>query len=110
MVVGEGRPYLGALVVLNEDKWPGFAHEIGVDPDSPASLRDERVLKAAARRIAAALKGFPGYAKIRRVHLSLEPWSVENGLVTPTLKVKRRVVMEHYGEQVDELYRGGPAA
>jgi long-chain acyl-CoA synthetase len=62
------------------------------------------------RRIRSALKDFPGYAKIRKVHLSLEPWTVENGLVTPTLKTKRARVLERFGPEVDALYVGGPAS
>ena len=109
MVVGEGRPYLTALLVLNGDHWPGFARELGIDPSAPGSLRDPKVLSAVGRRVKAALRDFPGYAKIRRVSLSLEPWSVEDGLMTPTLKVKRPKVIERHAAQVEAMYRGGPA-
>jgi long-chain acyl-CoA synthetase len=109
MVVGEGRPYLTALLVLNDDHWTGFAQEQGVEPLAPASLRDSKVLNAVGRRVKVALRDFPGYAKIRQVSLSLEPWSVEDGLMTPTLKVKRPKVLEHYAAEVEAMYRGGPA-
>jgi long-chain acyl-CoA synthetase len=109
MVVGEGRPYLTALLVLNGDHWTGFAQEQGVEPLAPASLRDSKVLNAVGRRVKVALRDFPGYAKIRQVSLSLEPWSVEDGLMTPTLKVKRPKVLEHYAAEVEAMYRGGPA-
>ena len=58
------------------------------------------------RRMRDALRDFPGYAKIRRVSLSLEPWSVENGLMTPTLKVKRGEVLRRYAEDVERMYAG----
>ena len=61
------------------------------------------------RRVRTALRDFPGYAKIRQVSLSLEPWSVDDGLITPTLKVKRPKVLEHYAKEVAGMYRGGPA-
>jgi len=109
MVVGEGRPYLTALLVLNADHWPDFAREQGLDPDDPSSLRDSKLQHAVIRRLKAALRDFPGYAKIRQVSLSLEPWSVEDGLITPTLKVKRPKVLERYAEDVNGMYRGGPA-
>ncbi|HHH12825.1 MAG TPA: long-chain fatty acid--CoA ligase, partial [Thiolapillus brandeum] len=64
-----------------------------------------RVLK----RIQQALKDFPGYAKIRKVHLSLEPWSIEEGLITPTLKVKRPKVLERFAGEVEAMYSDGPA-
>ena len=110
MVVGEGRPYLTALLVLNADNWPAFAQEMGVDPLLPESLTDSRVLGAVGRKVAAALKDFPGYAKIRRVHLSLEPWTVDNALLTPTMKVKRPKVLERFGGEIGAMYKGGPAA
>jgi long-chain acyl-CoA synthetase len=109
MVIGEGRPYLTALLVLEGGAWTAFAQQLGVDPLDPASLRDNRVRSAAAKRVKQALKDFPGYAKIRQVHLSLEPWTIDDGLVTPTLKVKRSKVQERYSEAVDGMYRGGPA-
>ena len=109
MVVGEGRPYLGALLVLEADHWPGFAQDLGLDPLDPAALNDDRVHKAVLRRVQQALKDFPGYAKIRRVHLTLEPWTVDNGLMTPTLKIKRPKVLERFAEAIDAMYDGGPA-
>lgn len=108
LVVGEGRPYLTALLVLDGEHWPAFAQELGVDPLAPASLSNEKVRQAVTRRIKQALKKFPGFAKIRQVHLSLEPWSVETGLMTPTLKVKRPKVLEHQRAAVDAMYQGGP--
>ncbi|OOZ37436.1 long-chain fatty acid--CoA ligase [Solemya velesiana gill symbiont] len=110
MVVGEGRPYLTALVVLAGDFWPGLAQDCGVDPMSPESMMDQKVLNSVMRHINDALRDFPGYAKIRRVTLLLEPWSVDNGLSTPTLKVKRAKVLERFEKEVDGMYKGGPAA
>ncbi|MCW8907997.1 MAG: long-chain fatty acid--CoA ligase [Sedimenticola sp.] len=109
MVVGEGRPYLSALVVLEADHWPGLAQDCGLDPMARESLQDGKVLSLLTRRIKEALKHFPGYAKVRRVHLTLEPWTVENGLLTPTLKVKRARVLERFKPEIDALYRDGPA-
>ncbi len=107
MVVGEGKPYLGALVVLNSDLWNGFADEFELDPSQTASLEDERLESAVLKRIRLALRDFPGYAKIRRVALLLEPWTIDNGLMTPTLKIKRQKVLDHCREQVESLYGDG---
>jgi long-chain acyl-CoA synthetase len=109
MVVGEGRPYLTALIVLDGAHWAGFAQALGVDPLDPASLRNPKVRNALVRRVKAALRNFPGYAKVRQVHLSLQPWTVEDGLVTPTMKVKRAKVLERLAPEVEAMYRGGPA-
>lgn len=108
MVVGEGKPYLGALVVLNADLWSGLAEEYGLDPAAISSLQEGRLQNEIVQRIRAALRDFPGYAKIRRVVLMLEPWTVDNGLLTPTLKVKRQKVLERFTSEVASLYQGGP--
>ena len=104
LVLGEGRSYLTALVVLNADLWPGLALEYGLAADSPASLDDPALHKEMVRRMRDALADFPGYAKVRRVALTLEPWTIDNGLQTPTLKIKRNQVLERYRAAVERMY------
>jgi long-chain acyl-CoA synthetase len=106
LVIGEGRPFLSALLVLNADLWPGLARDYGLDPNAAESLSDARLVKDVLRRTRDALRGFPGYAKIRRAILLLEPWSIDNGLLTPTMKVKRNEVVGRYGELVEQAYAG----
>lgn len=104
MIFGEAHPYLVALAVLNHAVWPQFAREIGVRPDMPESLTDSRVQAAVLDRIAVNLGGFPGYANVRSVMLTLDPWSVENGLLTPTLKLKRPEVVKRFAGDIKQLY------
>ena len=104
MVVGEGRPYLAALTVLNEEHWQAFAASLEVDPGHAAALRDPRVVKALTRRVADHLKHFPGYAQVRRLHPELKPWTLEDGLLTPTLKVKRNQVLDRNRAAVEAMY------
>jgi long-chain acyl-CoA synthetase len=106
MIYGEGKPYLVALVVLNPEAWLQFAKEINVRADMPESLTDSIVQAEALERISDNLHAFPGYAKVHRVLLLQEPWSIENGLLTPTLKVKRAKVVEKFSAQIKELYEG----
>ena len=104
MVVGEGRPYLAALTVLNEAHWEAFAASLHLDPARPATLRDPKVTRALTHRVAQHLRHFPGYAQIRRLHLELRPWTVEDGLLTPTLKVRRAQVLDRYRAAVEAMY------
>jgi len=106
MIYGEGKPYLVALVVLNPEAWLQFAREINIRPDMPESLTDSVVQAEVLERIADNLRAFPGYAKVHRVLLLQEPWSIENGLLTPTLKVKRAKVVEKFAAEIKELYEG----
>jgi long-chain acyl-CoA synthetase len=104
LVIGEGRSYLTALLVLNADLWTGLAREYRLDPEQSESLRDERLLRAMLHRIREVLADFPGYAKIRRVTLMLEPWSIDNGMMTPTMKIKRNQVLSRYDAEIRRMY------
>ena len=73
IVLGEGRSYLTALLVLNADLWNGLAAEYALDPGDPRSLEDPQLLKDMLKRVRVALRDFPGYAKIRRATLALSP-------------------------------------
>ncbi len=106
VVIGEGRPYLTAIAVVNAEQWGRLAGELGVAPDDRATLSAPRVLDAALARISAAIHEFPGYARIKRITLTLEQWTVENGLATPTLKVKRQKVLERFTADVAAMYEG----
>jgi len=106
MIYGEGKPYLVALAVLNPDVWPQVAAKVGVRPDMPESLTDSNVEAKVLRRIARNISTFPGYAKVHRVLLLSAPWNIDNGLLTPKLSLKRNKVVEMFGKQIDELYKG----
>lgn len=107
MVVGEGRPALMVLAVVNPEMWKEFARQVGVRDDMPESLSDIRIEQQVLQRIADQITEFPGYANVRRVMLMLEPWTIENGLLTPTLKVKRAQVAGHFSHEIDALYQSG---
>ncbi|VAW72752.1 Long-chain-fatty-acid--CoA ligase [hydrothermal vent metagenome] len=104
LVIGECKPCLAALIVFNADLWFGFVKELGLDPFDRNALDDERLQKKVLSRIQVQLHDFPGYARIRRVNLSLDPWTVEDGLVTPTLKTKRAKILERHEQEVENMY------
>ncbi len=82
MVVGEGQPFLTALVVLGQQaKGEG----------------EERLL----RRINRQMHAFPGYAKVKRVVIAERPWTLEDGLVTPTMKLRRKKILECYQDVLE---------
>ena len=104
MVVGENRPYIAALVVLNAQEWKKLAAELKLDADDPLSLETRAARQAVLRRVKAAAAGFPNYAVPRQVRLFLEPWSIENGLMTPTLKLKRGPMRIRFADAIESLY------
>ncbi|RRQ21668.1 AMP-dependent synthetase/ligase [Thiohalobacter thiocyanaticus] len=104
LVVGEGRPFLTALIVPDTQHWFGFVRELGLDPYDRAHLENEKLEVRVIQRIRAQLHDFPGYAKIRRVALTLDPWTLDEGLVTPTMKIKRAKVLAQYADRIAALY------
>lgn len=94
MVHGEGRPFLVALLVL--------ADEVSErHPQDTADLEAE-----AMKRVRARLSGSASYARVRRVVVLREPWTVDNGLLTPTLKLKRHRIAERYAGEIEKAYTG----
>lgn len=110
-VVGENRPFLTLIAVLQPEEWKRAAEGLGLDPQDPASLSAPAAKTFALQRAKAAAKGFPYYALPRAVVLTLEPWTVDNGLLTPTLKLKRGPLFEHFAENIEHIYaRRGQAS
>ena len=60
-----------------------------------------------SQRANGRLKGFPRYIRVRRVVATREPWTVESGLLTPTLKVKRERVQEKFRAEIERAYAAG---
>jgi long-chain acyl-CoA synthetase len=106
MLLGEGKPYLSVMVVLNADHWKKLCAERDLNPSSLETTRSRQVDEVLLSRVAAQMKEFPGYAQVRRVSATLEPWTVENGLLTPTMKLKRAKVMEKFNREIDGMYAG----
>ena len=104
-VFGDNRPFIACIVVLNRSLWASLAAELQLDAAAPASLQNAAARDAALQRIRASTRSFPHYAQPRAVALTLEPWTIENTLITPTLKLKRNNLAAHFAEQIEQLYR-----
>jgi len=97
MLVGEGKPYLSVVAVVNADEWKKLA---------AAGAASKPAEDAVLKHIALQLKEFPGYAQVRRAAIAADAWTIENGLLTPTLKLKRTKVMEKFNAEIDKMYAG----
>ena len=105
LVYGEAKPYLSAIVVLNDEEWGRVASDAKLDPkiDGEGKEKSEKFL---VQRIGKLIKGFPGYALVRKVAVAREKWTIDNGMITPTLKLKRNVIFQKYASAIDEMYKG----
>jgi long-chain acyl-CoA synthetase len=106
MVIGDARPFLTAVTVLNAEQWESYARSRGLDPARPESLRNPDLQQALCEKLSGHLNEFPGYAQVRGITCTLEPWTINNGLITPTLKLKRDQIMKHFAADIDRMYAG----
>lgn len=107
MVYGDNKPYNVALVVVSIDavkSW-GTEENIALPVDADAILREPRVVEKLRKEVKALGDAFKGFEEIRDIALIDEDFSAENGLLTPSLKVKRRAVLEKYGPLLEALYK-----
>ena len=104
MVVGEGRPYITALVVVNDMLFRLLCQEVGITPDSPALNRCRDLRAKIVKRVRQAAKHFPQYGVPRNVYILRKHWTAEDGLLTPTMKLRRRQIAERFANEIEELY------
>lgn len=108
LIVGENRPFIAAFVVLNAALWREMVQDMALDESDSAVLERDAVRNAVLTRIQTATHGFPSYAIPRSVRLTLTPWSIQNGLMTPTLKLKRTALLEFFRPQIADIYVKAP--
>ena len=106
MVVGEGKPYLAALLVLNAGAWRAMAQRWSLSAEDPTALTDVRLQHHIESLCRQSLARFPEYAQVRRFWLTLEPWTIANDLVTPTFKLKRLAIEKRFATHILDLYTG----
>ncbi|UJP05171.1 MAG: long-chain fatty acid--CoA ligase [Nitrosomonas sp.] len=106
MLIGEARSYLSVLAVLNPTRLEALAAHHGLNGSLADAKQKVRMEKILLDKIADLTKEFPGYAKIRRIAPIQESWTIENELLTPTLKLRRAKVLEKYSAVIEHLYAG----
>ncbi|MFF1558368.1 AMP-dependent synthetase/ligase [Streptomyces sp. NPDC058279] len=104
-VHGDGHSYLVALLVLDPELAPVWAAARGIETTSPAALADHpAVREEVARAVEAANARLNRTERIKRYRLLGEEWGPESGELTPSLKLRRRVVREKYADLIEGLY------
>lgn len=106
MAIGDRRPYITALIVLDDEIAPQWASARGIDATDIATLAQHPDVQAEVdEAVASANARLARAEQIKRYHLVPRAWSPESGEITPTLKLKRRVINERYGGDIGALYR-----
>ena len=101
LIVGDRRPYITALIALNDEEVAAWADAHGLDSDVRASDRLKNELQSAVDEANSQL-GRP--EQVKRFAILPRDFSVEEGEVTPTMKLKRRICEQHFATEVEALY------
>lgn len=105
VVVAEQRKFVSALVIPQYALLKELAREYGVDCQSNEELcSNPRVLKFMMYRIDTLQQEFAHYEQIKKITLLPEPFSMERGELTNTLKVKRNILYRNYRQQIEKMY------
>ncbi len=106
MVHGDKRPYPVALITLNPEELAKFSREKGIlVTDGAALAKHPAIVERVSRIVEDRNAGLQSYAKIKKFTILPDDFTVDNGLLTPTLKVKRKIITEAHKEVLDSLYR-----
>lgn len=105
LLVGDAREYCTALIVPDVDVVVSWASKNGVTAsDRNALIMSPEVHRAIEADINKVQRELAKYERVRRFAVIPEPFTVENGMLTPTLKVRRKLVLANYVEIIDHLY------
>lgn len=105
MLIGDRREYCTALIVPNAEALQELAREANIPADSVEELvRRPEIIRAVQHDIDLLQRDFSKYEKVRKFALLPQPFSVESGEMTPTLKIKRHVVAKNYVDVIEKLY------
>jgi long-chain acyl-CoA synthetase len=106
-VVGNDRPFVGALIALDEEELTAFAKEHGLGGASPGELRDHATVRAELQRgVDRANEGVSRAESIRAFVVLDRGLAEGHGELTPTMKPRREVVADHFADEIERLYRG----
>ena len=105
MVVGEGRNFPSAICVLNEDGVKEWCSRHDIDyTDFDAMSKDQRVIDRVWEDVEKANANFGQWEKVKKIIIDTEEFTVDNGCLTPTFKLKRKPILAKYADQIDAIY------
>lgn len=90
----------------NPEAFERVARNLRLDPANEETCCDENVVSIFMQHVQQRTAAFPGYAQVRQLAVVNEPWTPDNGLATPTLKLRRNEIIKRYQTIADHLYAG----
>jgi long-chain acyl-CoA synthetase len=102
--IGDRRPFVTALIVLDEEAAPLWAAARGLPGDLATLATHPDILTELETVVAQANEVLSRVEQIKRFHVLDRPWTAESGELTPTLKLRRRVIVDRYADAINALY------
>lgn len=102
VVLGDRRNFISALIVPAPEALQEWAENNSIADDV---MNNEKTIQLFESEVNKAMAGFAHYETVKKFKLVADEWSVETGELTPTLKVKRKVIVEKYAELIDSIYQ-----
>ncbi|WP_028979085.1 AMP-dependent synthetase/ligase [Sporocytophaga myxococcoides] len=105
MVVGDGRKFASALIVPSFTGLKAWCSIKGIQfSDESSLLKDPAVIEKFEKEVEAYNENFAQFEKIKKFHLVKDLWTIESGELTPTLKLKRKVILENFKDVIERMY------
>lgn len=104
LIIGEARPVLAAIISCPSHQLVPVMRRLGLDPEQPQSLQSPRLENFFLTRLQHLTQHQPRHARIRRIAITNEAWSQDNGFITASDKMRRRHIARHYARQIQRLY------
>ena len=104
VVLGDRERYVAALLTLDEGEIRRFAAEHGIEGDAAALTRDPRVHELVAGIVEEVNRERSRFEQLKRFEILPRDFTIEAGEVTQTLKLRRRVIAEHYADEIEKLF------
>src|SRR3990172_1061883 len=107
VLIGDGRMFLTALIVPEYENLKEYAKSVGISFSAETDLAQRaEIRKLYEQEIQSLQKDLPSFERVRRFELLPQALTVENGEITPTMKVKRKVVEQKYSTVIEKMYEG----
>lgn len=104
-VIADQRKFVSALIVPDYNLLKEFAKEYNIKYNSIEELcANEKIIKMMTERMDTLQQGLASYERIKRFTLLPKPFSMENGELTNTLKLRRAILTKNYKKEIDEMY------
>jgi long-chain acyl-CoA synthetase len=107
MIIGDGRNYLTALIVPHQENLAAELERRGIACDASQRLSDSRVMELFDGRIKSRLKNVSRSEQVQKFTLLERPFSQDHEELTPTLKLRRNIICQHYAPQIEAMYAKG---